>query len=146
VGDGEARPELEALTQQLDLKDRVHFVGKKASDTIWKWYAALDVFVVPRKDQEVCRTVTPIKTLLAQANRIPVVASDLPALREVSGDYAIYVPAENPQKLAKAIAELFSADDKQLDALREQAMKWVSRRTWCVNAQRLISLYTQRTI
>lgn len=143
VGDGEARPKLENLSQQLELTDRVHFVGKKPSDEIWKWYSALDVFIVPRKDQEVCRTVTPIKTLLAQANGVPVVASDLPALREVTGGNAVYTPAENPQELANAISNLFSAENRLLDALRERAKNWVSTRTWRSNAQRLQSLYTQ---
>ncbi|WP_394718798.1 glycosyltransferase family 4 protein [Corynebacterium sp. L4756] len=146
VGDGEARPELEALTKHLELTDRVHFVGKKPSDTIWKWYAALDVFAVPRKDQEVCRTVTPIKTLLAQANGVPVVASDLPALREVTGDHAAYAPAENPKELANAIAQLFLAENQQLDNLREKARNWVSTRTWRANAQRLKTLYTQSSL
>lgn len=146
VGDGEARLELEDLTQHLDLADRVHFVGKKPSHTIWKWYAALDIFAVPRKDQEVCRTVTPVKTLLAQANGVPVVASDLPALREVTGDNAAYAPAENPQELANAISQLLSAENKQLETLREQARNWVSTRTWSANAERLRALYTQSSL
>lgn len=145
VGDGEARPELEALSQNLQLTDRVHFVGKMPSDTIWKWYAALDVFAIPRKDHEVCRTVTPIKTLLAQANGVPVVASDLPALREVTGGNAMYTPSENPQELARTITKLLTADDKLLDSLREQAANWVSTRTWRANSQRLEALYAQGT-
>ena len=48
VGDGAARPELEKLTQELNLTDRVIFAGRQPRNAVWKWYAALDVFVLPR--------------------------------------------------------------------------------------------------
>ena len=89
VGEGTARPELEALASSLGMRDRVIFTGRKPQDEIWKWYAALDLFAVPRKDTQVCRTVTPIKPLMAQSLGVPVVASDLPALREVTGGFAV---------------------------------------------------------
>src|SRR5699024_5848655 len=98
VGEGETKPTLERLVHELGLEERVRFVGKQPTATIWKWYSALDIFVIPRKNQEVCRSVTPIKTLMAQANGVPVVSSDLPALREVTGNRAVYFPAENPKE------------------------------------------------
>ncbi len=103
VGDGAARPELEKLTKDLHLTDRVIFAGRQPSATIWKWYAALDVFVVPRKDTPVTCIVTPIKALIAQALGKPVVASDLPALREVTGNLATYSVPSSPQDLARAL-------------------------------------------
>lgn len=109
VGDGDTRPELERLTRELDLTDRVIFSGHQPRDTIWKWYAALDVFALPRKDTAVTRVVTPIKALTAQALGIPVVASSLPALREVTGNQEIYTPAGDPEKLANSIMDAFSA-------------------------------------
>lgn len=141
VGDGESKPALEKLVADLGLESRVIFTGRQPSDSIWKWYASLDVFVLPRKDQEVCRTVTPIKSLLAQANGIPVVASDLPALREVTGNCAMYASPENPEELAHAITETLRRDDKENDFAKIRGKEWVSGRTWDSNARRLASLY-----
>jgi glycosyltransferase involved in cell wall biosynthesis len=49
--------------------------------------------------------------LEAMAAGVPVLASDTPALREVGGDAARYLPADAPAAWAAAIAEL--ADDPQ---------------------------------
>ncbi len=63
----------------------------------------LEVFVVPRHDTLVCRAITPIKALSAQVIGVPVVASDLLALREVTGGVEIYAPAGQADALAAAI-------------------------------------------
>lgn len=141
VGDGESKSELEALVEDLGIGNQVRFVGKQPALTIWKWYAALDVFVIPRKNQEVCRTVTPIKTLMAQANGIPVVASDLPALREVTGNYAAYFPAEDSRELARTLRNVIDSPPTTIKQRIAQARDWVRSRTWESNADKLIDLY-----
>lgn len=135
VGDGTARPALEQLASELGIADRVTFAGRQPAETIWKWYAALDVFVVPRKDTEVCRVVTPLKALTAQALGVPVVTSDLPALREVTGGVAEYVSAEHPQDLAFGVSR--AVEDRQ----GAQGIVWAEKRTWGTNAEIIAGLY-----
>ncbi|WP_052441908.1 glycosyltransferase family 4 protein [Corynebacterium glutamicum] len=132
VGEGTARPGLEMLVKSEGLEDRVIFTGRKPSETIWKWYAALDVFVVPRHDIPVCRTVTPIKALTAQALGIPVVASDLPALREITGGVASYVCADDPSQLAQGI--MCASDGSE-------GREWAARRSWISMEKAYIQLY-----
>ncbi|AGF73054.1 glycosyltransferase family 4 protein [Corynebacterium halotolerans] len=136
VGEGTARPALEELTASLGLDDRVIFAGRKPQNEIWKWYAALDLFVVPRKDTQVCRTVTPIKPLMAQSLGIPVVASELPALREVTGGFAEYVAPENAETLAKGISTALHRKD-----LSSETNQWIRSRTWRMNGTRYRELY-----
>lgn len=133
VGDGTARPALEAYAEELGFRDRIIFAGRRPATDIWRWYAALDVFVVPRKDTVVTRKVTPIKPLIAMALNIPVVASDLPALREVTGERALYVPAEDPQELARGITEATGSD--------QSGSAWAAERTWSANGRRYKELY-----
>lgn len=144
VGEGETKPSLEKLVYELELGERVHFVGKQPVGTIWKWYAVLDVFAIPRKNQEVCRTVTPIKTLMAQAYDVPVISSDLPALREVTGNLAVYFPAENPEEIARAVSLAINNSPETTSAQTSLARKWVRTRTWRVNAQKLASIYADQ--
>lgn len=125
VGDGTDRPRLEELTSDLGLSDRVTFVGRQPQDEIVPWYRTLDVFVVPRTNSPVCRTVTPIKPLAAMALGIPVVASDLPALQEVTGGLATYFEPENPEALAAAIRTVMRGPH-----LGRQAQEWAKGRTW----------------
>lgn len=134
VGDGTARPELERLSKDLRLEDRVIFAGRKPAADIWRWYGALDVFAVPRHDTAVARTVTPIKPLNALALGVPVVTSDLPALREVTGNVSTYSVAGDPEDLARAIIQ---AQDTDLSVSKEFA----STRTWSANGKRYKELY-----
>ena len=45
VGDGPARPDLEALTRELKLTDRVRFAGMVKPDEVPRWYRLGDIFV-----------------------------------------------------------------------------------------------------
>ncbi|WP_423739102.1 glycosyltransferase [Corynebacterium hadale] len=125
VGDGTDKRRLEAIAAELNLESRVSFVGRKPQDEIVPWYRSLDAFVVPRIDSPVCRAVTPIKPLAAMALGIPVIASDLPALREVTGGCAKYVEPENPTALAEGIR---AVTEGKYESTRARA--WAEARTW----------------
>src|SRR5262249_52617994 len=58
VGEGPARPSLEDLARELGIEDAVTFTGRIDHARIPDHYALLDVFALPRRDLEVCRTVT----------------------------------------------------------------------------------------
>mgnify|MGYP002713695053 CR=1 FL=1 len=132
VGDGTHLPALKELAKREDLSDRVVFTGRQPTHAIAPYYSALDVFVVPRKDSLVTRTVTPMKTLQAHAFGIPVVASDLPALREVTQGEARYVPPGEPKVLASAISA----------ALQGQSSPPLTLPTWADAARSIIGLYS----
>ncbi|QYR17874.1 glycosyltransferase [Corynebacterium glutamicum] len=136
VGDGVDRPRLESLAKSLGVNSRVDFVGNQSSQTIDEWYSLLDIFVVPRKDTAVCRTVTPIKALTAQALGIPVITSDLPALREVTGGIEAYVIPEDSNDLANKILEVQP---------HTKGKEWAASRTWNHAAESLRSIYRMLT-
>lgn len=140
VGDGADRPRLERLTDELQLSPRVHFVGKKPMASIIEWYKAFDVFVVPRVDSRLCRNVTPIKAMQAQALGIPVVASDLPALREVTGEFAEYSVPENPNDLARKVSKVIEKLGTP-DMERENLLEWLQTRTWESNAATMLDTF-----
>ena len=135
AGDGVARPGLVALARRLGIEDRCSFPGRVARSEAILHQAALDVFVVPRRDLPVTRSVTPMKTVEASAVGRPVVASDLPALAELveDGRTGLLVPAEDPAALAEALERLGAAG-------RQWAL---ATRTWAGNARRYRDLYAR---
>lgn len=140
VGSGSGLPALQHLVEERGLADRVVFAGKQDPEAIPLWCAALDVFVLPRRDYEVCRAVTPLKPMLAMGMKIPVVASDLPAVREATGELALYVPPDDPKALSDAIRKALVEPDHfyghQLEA-------FLDTRTWQSSAERLIKAYEE---
>jgi glycosyltransferase involved in cell wall biosynthesis len=143
VGDGVAGPALQKQVQGLGLADRAIFTGRVPRDQTPLYHQALDVFVVPRKDLDVTRAVTPLKPIEALASARPVVGSDLPALREIidDGGNGLLVPAASPDRLAHTISALL------LDASRRASMGHAGRaavlaeRTWAANAKALAARY-----
>ena len=97
----------------------------------------MDLFVVPRSQTPVTLLVPPLKHLEAMAAGIPVLASDLPPLRETADDSGCVhlAPADDVTAWADAITgELASVD--ALRARGAAGRKWVrEERTWSRNAQ-----------
>lgn len=136
VGDGEERPILQTLSSELGVEDRCIFVGARPADEMPSWYGAIDVLCVPRKNQEVCRNVTPIKPLGALALGKPVVASDLPALREVTGGFGKFVDSENPAQLRYAIIEAIRNPERF-----QASMSFLKTRRWELAGGNLFEIY-----
>lgn len=103
VGDGtpEARAELERTAHTLGLASCVQFLGYRADarDIV----AALDVFVLASNNEGF-----PLVTLEAMAAAIPIVATDLPPLREQIADMqtGYLVPRGDIEMLASRITTL----------------------------------------
>ncbi|MFW5417427.1 glycosyltransferase [Nocardiopsis sp. CNT-189] len=145
VGDGRARPEVEATVRELGLSELCVLPGRVDRDEALRAQAALDVLVVPRSDERVCRLVTPLKPVEAMALGTPVVASDLPALRELlcGGEAGLMVPPGDPGALADALQRL--REDGGLRAALSAAgrAEVAERRTWPRVAAVYRDLYTR---
>lgn len=145
VGDGAVRGDLRAQARRLGLEKLCLLPGKVTPEQALRAQAALDLMVVPRVDRQVCRLVTPLKPVEAMALGTPVVASDLPALRELldDGRAGTLVPPEDPEALAEAVARLLEDTElrrQQVKAAREQV---VTTRTWNRNAEVYRDLYAR---
>lgn len=134
VGEGSAKSDLVTLSKQKQLEDRVIFAGHRPTEEIGLWYSALDVFVMPRTHSTVTEHVTPIKALQAAAHGVPVVCSDLPALREVTAGDAEYVPPGDPRALAGGIRKALGTERK--------VPSWIHSRTWEEIALRYLEGYS----
>jgi glycosyltransferase involved in cell wall biosynthesis len=127
LGQGEDRARLLALATELGVADRVHFTGEVDPERIGDFLAALDVFVFP----SLAETFGLAAVEAAQAG-VPVVANDLPVLREVLAvdgrPAALLVDTTNTNEFAMMVAL----------ALNDQGKRASLRQ----NSQRLQSLYS----
>lgn len=143
AGDGVALPGLKVLARQLGVDHLCDFAGRIPRSEALVHHAALDVFVVPRRDLPVTRSVTPMKSIEASAVGRPVVASDLPALAELVEDGvtgALFAP-EDLSSLVSMLEPLIT-DPGRARRLGEAGREWaLSTRTWQGNAARYAELY-----
>ena len=148
AGDGVAAPGLKALAAELGIDRRVIFPGRVSRQDAHLYHQALDIFVVPRKDLNVTRAVTPLKPVEAMACCTPVVASSLPALRELvnDGGNGALAPAGDPAALAAALDGLL-ADAELRARLGSNGRDHVlATRTWQANAQLCVEKYDALTV
>lgn len=75
--------------------------------------------------------------LEAFASKIPVVASDIPVLREVAGDGALYAAADRPEEFTEAIYTVLTSPG-QRDSLVANGSKQLQTFSWEKNAQTII--------
>jgi len=86
IGDGEARPQLEARVQRLGLSEHICFSGKMLPDAAREKLARCTLVCIPRKPFKVCEVVPPIKLVEALAMGKPVIVPDLPVFRDELGN------------------------------------------------------------
>jgi L-malate glycosyltransferase len=100
---------LEDLITSLDLAGAVRWIGRiEPWERLADYYRLADVVVsVPNSDG------TPVSVLEALACGIPVIVTDLPALREwlVGGESALFVPVGDSDVLSSAICQLLTQKD-----------------------------------
>lgn len=86
VGDGEDRPKLDRLVEELGLGDSVWLVGRVPHDKVVDFYAAMDVLVYPRYHSKLTDMISPLKPLEPMSMARCVVASDVGGLKELIRD------------------------------------------------------------
>jgi glycosyltransferase involved in cell wall biosynthesis len=129
VGDGPAMGALRRLAADLGLDDAVRFTARVPHAETVEHYAAIDVFVVPRRGLEVCSYVTPLKPFEAMAMERCVVVSDLPALAEAVGwgSHGCRFEPDDPESLAERLVEL-AGDGERRAELGRMARAFVQER------------------
>lgn len=133
VGEGTARPALQAQAAALGLGGAAVFTGRVNRAAVMQHRDALDLFVVPRLDREVTRTVSPLKPVEAMASGRPLLVSALPPLLETVGaelvDAGCAVAAGNALALAEGIASVAASPDvsarlTELGRQRAASLTW----------------------
>ncbi|KQN95402.1 glycosyltransferase family 4 protein [Arthrobacter sp. Leaf69] len=147
VGDGVSLPSLREQAKQCGFADRVIFTGRVSKDDAVRYHQALDIFVVPRKDFEVTRSVTPLKPVEALACARPVVASDLPALHEIvtTGMTGVFATPGDPSDLAEKLNWLLGSKPMRAKFGTTGRSEVLRDRTWASNAKRFAGEYDRLT-
>lgn len=132
VGHGEAKADLEALSERLGLSSVVQFLGRVSPDVARTMVAQAALVCIPRKPFKVCKIIPPIKMVEAMALAKPVIVPDLPVFRdELGADPAgWFFKAGDSASLADVIESALQ-DKEQLAIYGAKAREYaVTHRSW----------------
>ena len=134
AGEGELRRVLEWLAAELNISDRVHFLGHVPNPL--GVIADADVYVMSSREEGLGTSV-----LDAMARGIPVASTSAGGLPEMLSEGAgILVPPRNPDALAAAVQRILCDEPLRL-GLVEQAARNVERFTAARMAGEVRSVY-----
>lgn len=122
-------------------QERYVFVDHRPVSEVPAWMKASDILLTPLPDAPFyARYVSPMKLFEYMAARRPIVASDLPTLREVvqDGHSALLARPGDPDSIADKLAVLLS-DSALGERLSTRAFELVKAHTWEARAARILA-------
>jgi glycosyltransferase involved in cell wall biosynthesis len=128
---------LQRTVAELEIAERVRFVGSVSQDRLYGYYRDSSVFAFPTLGE-----MFPYVLIEALTFGLPVVMSDLPTLREIAGDdpeVTAYVDPENPSAVASAICRMLHASRR--DEVRRRVRSVAERYSCASLAARTERLY-----
>lgn len=143
VGDGPERRELEAVVEREKLQAHVTFAGRLPHGRVKEIYAVADLLIYPRIATLTTQLTTPLKPLEALSMQKAVLASDLPAMRELISDQAtgmLFEPG-NPQDLAEKALKLLSDPSLRSKLGGEGRSRILQERCWDLSVAKYKPIY-----
>ena len=140
VGDGPARPALEAQAARLGITDRVRFTGIIERDEVARYVAAFDVALQPA----VVSYASPLKLFEYLALGKAIIGPAQPNIEEIltDGENALLFDPADPKAMARTIDRL-CADPLLRVRIADNARRTIAdqKLTWLENAQRVVDLF-----
>lgn len=114
--------------------------GWRTHSEIPLWQKAADVLILPNTAKEnISKYYTsPMKLFEYMASKRPIVATDIPSIREVLDDSnAMIVAPDDPNAMAKGIINILT-DTVRAEVITEKAYRDVALHTWRKRAKRIL--------
>jgi len=138
---GGTQKDIESFARKYGSIENVRILGKKPHAEMPVYMRAADVLVIPNSAKEdISRLYTsPMKLFEYMASGTPIVASDLPSLREVIDESTAYFAApDQPSDLARAVRTALENQD-EARARAKNALDRVKSYAWGSRARTILS-------
>lgn len=134
VGDGGERENLERLTHELGIADRVSFLGHVADKDLPAAYERCTAFVMPSIAE-----LQSIATMEAMASGRPVIGADAMALPHLihDGDNGYLFPPDDVEALAERLRRVLNANQAELNRMSENSLHLIQAH----DIERTISIF-----
>jgi len=131
--------EIQELSENNELKDRVVFPGFITPEELAAFYSQATIFVLPSLYEGFGLPI-----LEAMTFGLPLITSNISALPEVAGDAAIFVNPYNRREIANAMFRLLR-DETLKSALSSKSLERVKYFNWKTTAIKTLQVYKETT-
>jgi len=118
----------------------IDFIGYRDRKTIPRYLKAADALLLPNsaRSEESVRYTSPIKLFEYMASGVPIIASDLPSIREILNESnAVLVPPDDARALARGLCDILG-DYSSASAISRKARADVEPLTWDNRAKKIL--------
>lgn len=124
VGEGEILPQLNEKARDLNIQEKITFTGSLSHEKLFEYYFKSTLFIFPTKAE-----TFGLVPLEAMACGLPVVTTDLPALRESTGGNAVLLSPEDKDLWVETVKKLMDGSAKR-NELSAKGVTWARNFTW----------------
>jgi len=136
---GGTQSDVAAFKKKYSDTKNIHVVGHVAHNMVPLWQGAADILVLPNsgKHEISVHDTSPMKLFEYMASLRPIVASDLPSIREIlPPDAGVYVEPDNTEALAEGIRSLMENPESAV-RYATKAHETVLSHSWIERAKRI---------
>jgi len=126
--------EASTLLRELRISSDVVQLGPVPYALLHQVYRSCQIYVTPAYTETFAHPLVE-----AMASGLPIVASDLPVHREITGGAALFFDRFSPTELADKVAQLLASPQQQSD-LQKRGLAQSENFSWKVHVQRLLEL------
>ena len=141
---GGTKEDIEKFKVRCSNRSNVRIVGHRPHSEIPYWLKGADVLVLPNSGkEEISKNWTsPLKMFEYMASKTPIVASDLPSIREIlNEENAVLAEPDNPEKFAEGIKKVMEKQELS-DKISHRAFQDVQKYSWQDRAKRIYEYFS----
>jgi len=135
AGEGNLTTQLRQLAVELDVADRVTFLGRVPAEQMPQLYCDNDIFVMSSAHEGMSNAM-----LEAMASGLPIITTRCEGVEELITDNGIVLEQPDEKLLAEALKTL-AENEKTYNAMSAATRKHAQKFTWKSAAQKYIHLY-----
>jgi len=113
----------------------IHFEENPTDERLAELYGQAELYVFPSRVEGFG-----LPPLEAMSQSTPVACSDIPSLREILGNAAVYFPKDNPDEIAKVISEVINNPIKKTELIN-RGLEQIKHYSWEKMAKEIVNIY-----
>jgi len=124
--------EIFATAKNLNLQKEVVFTDYISETEKWQLYSKATCSLLPSTYEGF--GIPALETMLVET---PIIASNIPPLKEVIDDKGLFIDPTNQSQMVSALHQMIKNSQKYQTGLRQQALKF----TWAASAKQLLNVF-----